>query len=159
MDAPRLSVLLPARDAERTIGPALASVLRSSERSLECVVVDDASVDATRRIVESLAAKDSRVRLLDGAGQGLVAALELGRAACRAGWVARMDADDLMHRSRLGLQLRAAEENGWDACGTHVRVAPRAGLTDGARAYERWIASLRTPKDILRDAFVECPLV
>ena len=156
---PRVSVLLPVRDAAATIGAALESVLRSTERDLECIVVDDASRDASGRIARDTADRDPRVRVIAGEGRGLVAALEVGRAACRAPWIARMDADDLMHRLRLSEQLAACEANGWDACGSHVRLFPRAILKDGARAYERWIGSLRTPEDLARDRFIECPLV
>lgn len=155
----RVSVLLPVRDAAATIGAALKSVLRSTERNLECVVVDDASRDESGRIARAIADRDPRVRVIGGEGRGLVAALEIGRSACRAPWIARMDADDLMHRLRLSEQLAACETNGWDACGSHVRLFPRAILKDGARAYERWIGSLHTPEDLARDRFVECPLV
>ena len=150
-------MLLPARNAQATLGAALESVLRSTERSLELIVVDDASTDGTRAIAESV--RDPRVRIVAGEGRGLVAALERGRAECTAPWIARMDADDLMHRDRLRAQLEACEANDWDACGAHVRMFPRSGLGDGARAYEAWIASLRSSADIMRDAFIECPLV
>ena len=42
---PLVSVLLPARDAERWIGRALDSVRRQTEGRFECLVVDDGSVD------------------------------------------------------------------------------------------------------------------
>ena len=46
---PLVSVVLAARDAERTIEEAVRSVLGQSERDLELVVVDDGSADGTRR--------------------------------------------------------------------------------------------------------------
>ena len=44
---------------------------------------------------------DERVRVLDGGGQGLVHALNLGLAAARGRLIARMDADDECHPRRL----------------------------------------------------------
>jgi glycosyltransferase involved in cell wall biosynthesis len=42
----RASVIIPCRDAERTVADAVASALRQSEQPLEVLVVDDASSDA-----------------------------------------------------------------------------------------------------------------
>jgi GT2 family glycosyltransferase len=70
-----------------------------------------------------------------------------------------MDADDLMHRTRLARQLEAVERDGSLAgVGCHVRLFPRPRLSAGRLAYERWLCSLATPEDVARDAFVECPL-
>jgi hypothetical protein len=58
---PRVSVLIPARDEERSIGPAVESVLASEGVEVEVIVLDDDSRDATRSIVERIAERDSRV--------------------------------------------------------------------------------------------------
>lgn len=58
-----VSVLIPARDEERSIGGALQSVLASRGVVLECVVMDDGSTDRTREIVCGMEAVDGRVRL------------------------------------------------------------------------------------------------
>jgi hypothetical protein len=70
-----------------------------------------------------------------------------------------MDADDLMHVTRLARQLEALERDELLAgVGCHVRLFPRTPLTAGRLAYERWLCSLESPEDVARDAFVECPL-
>lgn len=155
----RVSVLLPVRDAEATLPSALASVARQTLREWECVVVDDGSRDASAAIARRFAEGDPRFRVLARPAEGLVAALEAGRAACEAPIVARMDADDLMHRERLAAQAPALEgDPALAAVGCHVRLFPRRGLLAGIREYESWLNSLRTPEEIARDAFVECPV-
>jgi chlorobactene glucosyltransferase len=62
-----LSVIIPARNESATIETVVLSVLASTYRPLELLVVDDRSTDDTAGIVERLAAGDSRVRLLRGA--------------------------------------------------------------------------------------------
>jgi hypothetical protein len=62
----RISVLIPARDEEQNIGAALDSVLAQADEGVEVVVLDDASSDATGAIVAAYAARDARVRLLQG---------------------------------------------------------------------------------------------
>jgi hypothetical protein len=71
-----------------------------------------------------------------------------------------MDADDWMHRLRLELQVGALEASS-SLCGvgSHVRIFPRASLSPGLLAYERWLNSLCDSRDVAREAFIECPLV
>jgi len=156
---PRVSVLIPARDAEATLAAALRSVARQHEARFECVVVDDGSRDRTREVGLQFAAADPRFRVLAADRAGLVPALNLGLAACRAPFVARMDADDWMHRERLSAQLRLLEDDP-SLCGVgcHVRLFPRHGLSGGLRAYERWLCSIDSPERVRRDAMIECPL-
>ena len=157
--APAVSVLMPAFEAEATIGAALRSVARQSERDWECWVVDDGSTDGTARVAAEFAARDARFRVLSVAHGGIVAALNAGASRCRGELVARMDADDLMQRRRLERQRAAlAADTELAGVGCHVRFFPRLRMTDGLRSYERWLASMQGAVDVTREAFVECPL-
>jgi glycosyltransferase involved in cell wall biosynthesis len=156
---PQISVLLPAFDAAPTLAAALESVQRQSETAWECVVIDDGSRDATLEIARAVARSDPRVRVLAREHGGIVAALSAGLAHCRAPLVARMDADDLMMRRRLELQRRVLEDAPeLAAVGSHVRLFPRRHLREGLLQYERWLASIVTPSDVTREAFIECPV-
>lgn len=57
-----VSVLIPARNEEKSIRLAVESVQASQDVAFEVIVLDDQSEDATREMVQELAAKDSRVR-------------------------------------------------------------------------------------------------
>ncbi len=154
-----VSVLLPVRDAEETLPVALRSCLRQREERIEVVVVDDGSRDASAALAAEAAAGDARVRLLRRPASGLVAALNTGLDACRAPFVARLDADDWMHRDRVAAQLAAlAADRSLAAVGAHVRLFPRAKLTEGRRAYECWLNGIDSPERVEADAFVECPV-
>jgi glycosyltransferase involved in cell wall biosynthesis len=156
---PTVSVLLPVHNAERTIEPCLRSILRQTEARWDCVVVDDGSTDRSREIVERVARRDGRVRLVARPHRGLVASLNAGLAHCAGKHVARMDSDDLMHRDRLLEQVALLDADpGLVAVGCHVRLFPRGSLTDGARAYERWLNGIDSDDRLRREAFVECPL-
>jgi glycosyltransferase involved in cell wall biosynthesis len=150
---------MPAWNAARTIEAAIASIIRQTQRSWECVVVDDGSSDATSHRVSLAAARDDRIRLVRGERRGLVSALNEGMRHCHGRFIARMDADDVMHRERLQRQvavLAAAPELA--AVGCHVRIFPRRAMTSRLREYEAWLNSLCTAADVSRDAFVECPV-
>jgi glycosyltransferase involved in cell wall biosynthesis len=157
--APRVSVLLPVFDAAAWLPTCLRSIARQSLTDFECVVVDDGSRDASLALARSTAARDRRFRVIEAPHAGLVAALGRGLAQCRAALVARMDADDWMHRERLAVQVAALEaDSSLAAVGCGVRLFPRRGLGEGMRAYERWLTGIRSPDDVVREAFVECPV-
>lgn len=60
---PPVSVLIPARNEEKTIEATLIAVLQSRGVDIEVIVLDDASTDCTAEIVRAIAEKDRRVRL------------------------------------------------------------------------------------------------
>ena len=63
---PSVSVLIPARDEEESIGPAIESALANRGVALEVIVLDDHSRDRTAAIVEEWSGHDPRVRLIAG---------------------------------------------------------------------------------------------
>ncbi len=161
--APRVSVLMPARDAAPWIGEALLSIERQSLRDWELLVCDDGSRDATVEIVRRWAARDPRVRLLEppgGAPGGIATALNRLFREARGAYVARMDADDIAEPERLATQLAALEgDSSLFAVSCAVAGFPLANLRAGMRAYLEWHNGLATPQSIRRERFVECPVL
>jgi len=157
---PAISILLPARDAAATLDACWRSILRQTEGDWECVLVDDGSEDDTLARALAYARHEPRLVVVAAPHRGIVAALETGLARCRGDLVARMDADDVMHRDRLQAQ-RAALDTRPDlaAVGCRVRIFPRAGMRGGLRAYERWLNAIESPQAMRAEAYVECPVV
>ncbi|TPW76407.1 glycosyltransferase family 2 protein [Schumannella soli] len=139
---PRLTVLLPVHDGAATIGAAVRSTLRALPRDAELRVLDDASGDATARVVEGIA--DARLRL-DRSARPLGVAAGLNRllAASDSELVARMDADDLTLPGRFARQVRALRRHRADLLfGTVVqfssggrRIRPTAPTGVSAAAF------------------------
>jgi hypothetical protein len=153
-------VLLPVRDAARTVRAAVVSILRQTERDLAVVCVDDGSRDATPAILDDLAARDRRVQVVRGLGEGIARALNRGLARCDADLIARMDADDVAHPARLARQREAlAADPGLVAVGSRVSLFPRLAVRAGMARYAAWLNGLVTPDLVARDLFVEAPLV
>ena len=105
--APRVSVVMPARDAEGFVGDAARSVLAESGVALELIVVEDGSSDGTA--AELAAIDDPRLRVIAGPRAGISAALNAGAAAARGDLLARCDADDLFPPDRLAAQVAALD--------------------------------------------------
>lgn len=153
-------MLLPARDAARTVRAAASSILRQTLRDLTLVAVDDGSTDATPELLHRLAERDPRVVIVRGPGEGIARALGRGLARCDAPWIARMDADDLAHPARLAVQLEALEADpSLAAIGAQVRLFPRRAIRPGMARYVGWLNGLTSKALVDRDLFVEAPLV
>lgn len=95
-----LTVLMPVYNAERYLGVAIESILAQSFRDFTFLIIDDASTDRSREIVESYG--DSRIRFLrNRVNIGISATLNRGIEAADTELIARMDADDRSHPHRL----------------------------------------------------------
>lgn len=158
---PRVSVLLPVRDAQATLPECLASLAAQTLADHEVIAVDDGSRDGSAELLDAAARFDPRVRVLHQPASGLVASLNRGLAAARAPLLARMDADDVARRQRLELQsLRLDQEPALTALGSRVLLlAPEGARNDGMRAYVDWLNQLVEPDQLARELFVESPLV
>lgn len=102
-----ISVLLPARNAERTIRTAVTSLLRTLPRDGRVLILDDASEDATGEIIARLAQADRRVGILTSAEKlGVASALNVLLDHAQSPLVARMDADDICLPGRFHRETR-----------------------------------------------------
>ncbi len=105
---PRVSVVMAAWNAEDCIESAMGSVLNQSYSALELIVVDDASQDATREIVQKMAAKDPRVKLVrNGRQRGAAMSRNVGLTHASGAYLTFQDADDISHLERIERQLAA----------------------------------------------------
>ena len=156
---PRVSILLPCRNAATTLPESIASIAQQTFRDYDVVAVDDGSTDATRALLEHWSERDPRVRVLAQPHRGILAALVHALDAAQGDFIARMDADDIAHPQRLLRQLELLDEHrDIAACGTGVRYFPTDAVRDGARRYEHWLNAIHSPADVAREIFVECPL-
>lgn len=92
---PKVSVLVPAYNAEAVIANCIESILAQSLKEMEIIVVEDGSKDSTRSILCDLAEKDERIRLiLKDQNEGLSAGRNSALALAKGEYVGFVDADD-----------------------------------------------------------------
>jgi glycosyltransferase involved in cell wall biosynthesis len=105
MSVPEVSVVIGVYDAGRYVEQSLSSVLDQTGVSLELIVVDDGSSDASPAILAQFARRDHRMHVIRQENQGLTKALQRGCAVARGEFIARQDADDFSWPGRLQAQV------------------------------------------------------
>lgn len=108
---PRVSVVIPAYNAQRYLEEALESVLAQTFEDFECLIVDDGSTDRTPELIHEFARRDNRVRPLRLEHGGIVKALNAGMGIARGPLLARMDADDVCRPHRFERQVAYLDEH------------------------------------------------
>ena len=102
-----VSVIMPVYNAEKHVEEAVNSILNQTYKEFELIIIDDCSTDSSYKLLQTLAAKDERIKLYKNTKNSRIA-YTLNRALSIASgeYVARMDADDIALPSRFDVQLR-----------------------------------------------------
>ena len=131
MKMPAITVLMPAYNAARFIGPAVESVLQQTFADFELLIVDDASTDNTENVVSRVA--DRRIRWIrNPENLQITGTLNRGLQEARGEYIARLDADDLCYPNRLAEQLRVLENDlSVGLAASWTEIIDEAGQTRG----------------------------
>lgn len=114
MNEPLVSVIIPAFNAAETIETSCRCALAQSEQNIEVIVVDDGSEDETAEIVEGIAQKDGRLKLVcHPQNKGRMEARRSGITQAKGEFALFLDADDEILPD-MATTLLAAQENRFD---------------------------------------------
>ncbi len=137
---PRLSVIVAAWNVEASIETAVQSALDQRDVDLECVVIDDGSIDGTAAILARLASGDPRLVVDRLAVNGGVSAARNRALELATGeWLTFLDADDRLIPGGLGALVRRGDET------AALAVVGQRVSTDGERT---WFPKLYDLPDI-----------
>ncbi len=143
---PKVTVILPTLNMEAYIHQSMGSVLNQTLREIEVFVVDAASTDRTREIVEKYAAMDSRVSLLEDIKKSTGYAKNLGIERSSAPYIAIVEPDDYIEPGMLEKLYNAAEETGAD----FVKCNYSAFLGEGDKRFDFFKSTSTLPDDYCR---------
>ncbi|MEN6560327.1 MAG: glycosyltransferase family 2 protein [Acidobacteriota bacterium] len=114
---PLVTVGIPFLNPGRHFKDAVRSVFSQTLRDWDLILMDDGSTDGSPEIARSI--RSDRVTVhVDGRREGLPARLNQISHLAKGTYLARMDADDLMHPRRLERQLTFMESNSYGPVGT-----------------------------------------
>lgn len=102
-----VSIVMPVHNGGQFVEEAICSVLAQTYKEFELIVVDDGSTDDTRKVVEGLANRDSRIRVIvrNNASGSPAVPRNLGLDVARGKYVAFLDSDDIWYPTKLEKQV------------------------------------------------------
>ncbi|MFN5218685.1 MAG: glycosyltransferase family 2 protein [Sphingomonadales bacterium] len=154
---PRVSVLLPVKNAEPFLIECLQSIQQQTLTDWECCMLDDGSSDGSAAILEAYVASDGRFRMVPSDGQGLIAANQAVLSAAKGVYVTRMDADDIMPNDKLENLVCALESAPPKTIATgRVEFFPEENCGTGTRFYENWLNERCDKNDHWQHIWREC---
>lgn len=106
-----VSVMMPARNTEKYIAEAIESIIAQTYKKWELMIVDDKSTDNTRKIAESYANKDNRIKVFNGEGIGVAHTRNQIIDLSTGKYIMLQDSDDVSTPNRIELLLQEAEKH------------------------------------------------
>lgn len=152
---PLVTIAIPVYNAANYIGFAIRSVINQTYNNWELFLINDGSSDESLDIMYSYAAIDSRIKIInDGENKGLVSRLNQSVSEANGKYYARMDADDIMFRSRLIEQVNFLEDNpGIDVLGSSIMTIDDKNNIIGSGFYHGKVNSFVHPTIMGRTAW------
>ncbi|MGK5696759.1 glycosyltransferase [Streptomyces sp. URMC 128] len=121
-----VTVLVPAYNEEAGIGSTLRSLLASTHKQLQVVVIDDGSTDRTADIAENMG--DPRVEVVRQPNSGKAAALNTGLAHARYDIVVMVDADTVFEPDAIERIVQPLAHPAVGAVSGNTKVGNRRSL-------------------------------
>jgi glycosyltransferase involved in cell wall biosynthesis len=139
--SPIVSVIIPVYNCERYLAEAIESVLSQTYRSVEVIVVDDGSVDASASVAKQFVPP---VRYYYQPNSGLAAARNHGVDLSKGDFLAFLDSDDIWTPDKLKMQVAKLENNSKiEAVFGHIQQFISPELDDSV------IKKIRCPSDAI----------
>ncbi len=158
--APKITVILPFYNADKTLDRAISSIAEQNEKDFECILIDNNSTDNGNTIATEWIKKDNRFKLIEEKQQGVMFASNAGSMIANGKYISRMDADDWAYPHRLKCKSQFLDK--------HLEYGVVAGLvehighkeeTKGLARYVDWNNSIQSYSDIIKKQFIESPII
>jgi glycosyltransferase involved in cell wall biosynthesis len=112
MDKPLVSVLIPCYNVEIYVEESVNSILNQTYTNMEIITINDCSTDNTGNILEQLAQKDKRIKVVHNPQNlKLIETLNKGIELANGEYIARMDADDISLPTRIEKEVNFLKAN------------------------------------------------
>lgn len=130
-------MVMPVFNAADYLEEAILSIAAQSYPNLELIIVDDFSTDGSFELANDIAAKHSNISVYkNGKHRGVSGAANLALKQAKGKFIARMDADDIAHKSRIAKQVSYLLENpDAVAVGTQCDIIDQNGKKVGEKIF------------------------
>lgn len=117
-----ISIIVPIYNSEKTIGRCVESIINQTYKNLEIILVDDESKDASRKICDEFAKKDSRITVIGKSNGGVSSARNRGLYHATGEYVMFVDSDDYISLNMCEVLYSKAVEYESDLVVTGIHV-------------------------------------
>ena len=126
MNQPLVSIIIPCRNEADFIGRCLNSLLTQNypKNKIEILVIDGASTDTTRELVELYIQKDNRIRLFNNPKKNTPISMNIGIQNAKGGLITKSDAHTIYPTDYISKCVRYLEEHKTDAVGGITKNVP-----------------------------------
>lgn len=107
---PKVSMIVPVYNAEKTIGRCIDSIINQEYADFELLLMDDGSKDSSGAICDAYAEKDSRVKVIHKENSGVSDTRNQALDMARGTYLQFLDADDWITPNATRLFVEAAEQ-------------------------------------------------
>ncbi|HBE03003.1 MAG: hypothetical protein A2096_04770 [Spirochaetes bacterium GWF1_41_5] len=108
---PPVSIIMPVYNCGQYLTAAIESILKQKFTDFELLIIYDRSSDASDEIIDKYHKQDSRLRIHENRGLGIISALNCGLDLAAGEFIARMDADDISLPERINSQYNLMKKN------------------------------------------------
>lgn len=110
-DSPLVSILSPCYNVEKFLPQCLDSIIYQTYSNLQIVLIDDGSKDATWRVMQDYAAKDSRIEIYHQENQGVATARNVLLSKIKGDYFLFVDSDDWIELDMVEFLVEKALNN------------------------------------------------
>ena len=112
---PRVSVILPVYQGEKTVRTAVKSILRQTYQNIELIIVNDGSTDRTERIILKMMEKCAQIKYIkNGENRGVYFSRNIGIKESTGDFITIQDADDISDNYRIEKSVGAITRGGFE---------------------------------------------
>jgi len=152
-----ISILMPVKNTADFLSDCLNSIIQQTEQHWELLAVNDHSSDDSLAILNQFAAKDSRIKVLNNNGVGIIDALSLAYKHSTGQLITRMDSDDMMLPNKLAILKKQLVEKGESYLSTGlVQYFSANELGNGYLKYQDWLNEMTMTGTNFQDIYKEC---
>jgi len=157
MQEPLISILTPFKNTAEFLPECLQSICDQTYQNWELIIVDDHSTDDSLTVVAQYAAKNSRIKVIQNEGSGIIEAMRTAFTHSSGEFITRMDSDDIMTPNKLEVlgKLLLVRGKGHVAIG-HVKYFSENGIGEGYDRYGKWLNKLTSKGDNFSEIYKEC---
>ena len=107
---PKISILIPVYNCEKTIKKCLKSALEQTFKDIEIIVINDGSKDRSLAIIKAIQKQDKRIKIINKRNTGYGNSLNIALSRAKGDFIGILEADDWLEKNALSIMSKYFEE-------------------------------------------------